>query len=520
MNRNKNSLFDTSSPANKQTDTSVISNAWKVLIVDDEKSVHDVTRLALNDFSYEGIGLHFFHAYSAAEAKDILLNEEDIALAIIDVVMEEEHAGLNLINYIRNDLKNRILRIVLRTGQPGQAPEREVLSQYDINDYKEKTELTSQKLYSTIFTSIRSYRDISALEATRHGLERVISSTAIIHRLNNLNEFINGVLEQLVAVLYLGKDTAYLVQGITAIEGTGMGSTILGGTGRYANLVGSAATEVLSTTELSLINKSRESKSCVSEGSNYAIYFSPGDDTDDVLLFNSKSELQGDAMYLLKLFCVNIGVAYSNILLNQGIEETQQELLYMLGEAIETRSRETGSHVRRVAEYCKILAEAYGLTLRQQELIRHASPLHDFGKIGIPDRILHKDGKLESEEWEYMKSHAMLGEEMLSHSDRELIKVASLIAGQHHEHWNGEGYPRGLNGHDISVYGRITAVADVYDALSSKRCYKHAWQNDEVIQYFLDQKGKQFEPKLVDILLELQGQFVEIQEKYPDPENT
>ena len=89
----------------------------------------------------------------------------------------------------------------------------------------------------------------------------------------------------------------------------------------------------------------------------------------------------------------------------------------------------------------------------------------------------------------------MLGEEMLSHSDRELIKVASLIAGQHHEHWNGEGYPRGLNGHDISVYGRITAVADVYDALSSKRCYKHAWQNDEVIQYFLDQKGKQFEPK-------------------------
>ena len=104
MNRNKNSLFDTSSPANKQTDTSVISNAWKVLIVDDEKSVHDVTRLALNDFSYEGIGLHFFHAYSAAEAKDILLNEVDIALAIIDVVMEEEHAGLNLINYIRNDL--------------------------------------------------------------------------------------------------------------------------------------------------------------------------------------------------------------------------------------------------------------------------------------------------------------------------------------------------------------------------------------------------------------------------------
>ena len=169
MSSNIKSLFSKASYAAEPADDIQSNKTWKVLIVDDEEDVHNVTKLALSGFSYEGVGLSFLHAFTAAEAREILLNEEDIALAIVDVVMEEEHAGLELVNFIRNDLKNHIIRIVLRTGQPGQAPEREVLTEYDINDYKEKTELTSQKLYSTIFTSIRSYRDIKALDATRLG---------------------------------------------------------------------------------------------------------------------------------------------------------------------------------------------------------------------------------------------------------------------------------------------------------------------------------------------------------------
>ena len=295
-----------------------------------------------------------------------------------------------------------------------------------------------------------------------------------------------------------------------------MSSTILAGTGRYSDYVGHTANDVLTPVELDLMNKARDTKSCTSNENQYALYFSPNDDTDDVLLFSSDCLLQEDSMYLLKLFCINIGVAYSNVLLNQEIEDTQQDLLYMLGEAIETRSKETGSHVRRVAEYSRLLAEKYGLTTRQQELVLHASPLHDFGKIGIPDHILNKNSKLDSKEWEHMQTHAQLGEEMLSKSDRELLKVAALIAGQHHERWDGNGYPRGLSGHDISVYGRITAIADVYDALSSKRCYKDAWTRDEVLQYISDQRGQQFEPKLVDILLQFQEQFIEIENKFPD----
>jgi len=516
MNTPSNSLFNDILPPVVESAVSTDFKKWKVLIVDDDQSVHDVTSLALDGFTYDDIGLEFLHAYSANEAKEIFSENDDIALAIIDVVMEEEHAGLDLVNYIRKDLNNNIIRITLRTGQPGQAPEREVLSRYDINDYKEKTELTSQKLYSSVFTSIRSYRDIKALDANRHGLERVIRSTAIIHRQKNLKEFINGVLEQLVAVLFLDKDSAFLAQGITAIEGGQEGTVIIAGTGKYEGYIGLNADQVLSAEEKSLVDASRQSKECLSEGCQYAIYFSPKEDIDDVLLFSSAHKLDEGSMYLLKLFCVNVGVAYSNILLNREIEETQRDVLYMLGEAIETRSRETGSHVRRVAEYSRILAEGYGLSEREQELIMHASPLHDLGKIGIPDRILHKEEKLDPDEWEIMQSHASQGEEMLSRSDRELMRVASLIAGQHHEHWNGEGYPRGLSGNSISIYGRITALADVFDALSSNRCYKDAWAYQDVIEYIIEQKGRQFDPELVEILFGSQHKIIAIQKKYPD----
>lgn len=512
MSVNNNLLF--SEPL--EVASSNVNNNWKVLIVDDESSVHDVTKLALNGFVFESKGLEFIHAYSGKEAIEVMSKHDDIALALVDVVMEVEHAGLQLVDHIRNDMKNNLIRIVLRTGQPGQAPEREVLKKYDINDYKEKTELTSQKLFSTVYTSIRSYRDIAALDENRRGLERVIRSSTEIYKSINLTEFINGVLQQLVAVLYLDQDSVYTTQGAVAIEGSKDESVVLAGTGKYAEFVGKTADHALEEKQRNLISNSIEMKDCSSDGCHYALYFSPDEGLDDVLLFSTSRELSEDSMYLLKLFCNNIGVAYKNILLNTEVEDTQREILYMLGEAIETRSKETGSHVRRVAEYSRILGAGYGLSKREIELIMHASPLHDFGKIGIPDKILHKDAKLDGEEWDIMKSHTSLGEEMLNRSGREVMRAASIIAGQHHEWWDGSGYPRALKGDDIHIYARITSLADVFDALSSKRCYKKAWPLDEVTEYISSNSGKQFEPLLVDLLFKELDKFLEIQQLYPD----
>ena len=148
--------------------------SWKVLIVDDEPEVHAVTKLALNDFSLNGKTLEFISAYSGEEAKAIFNTHSDIAVVLLDVVMETDDAGLKVAEYVRNELDNHFTRIILRTGQPGQAPEKDVIINYDINDYKSKTELTAQKLFTVIIAALRSYRDIIVIEENRRGLEKII----------------------------------------------------------------------------------------------------------------------------------------------------------------------------------------------------------------------------------------------------------------------------------------------------------------------------------------------------------
>ena len=152
-------------------------------------------------------------------------------------------------------------------------------------------------------------------------------------------------------------------------------------------------------------------------------------------------------------------------LLNEEIEESQREVLFTLGAIGESRSRETFNHVKRVAEYSKLIALKLGLDSKSAELLKMASPMHDIGKVGIPDAILNKPGKLTADEFEIMKTHAVLGYEMLNVSTRPLLKAAAIVAHEHHEKFDGTGYPRGLKGKDIHVYGRITAIADVFDAL-------------------------------------------------------
>ncbi|MDD2265762.1 HD domain-containing phosphohydrolase [Sulfuricurvum sp.] len=188
--------------------------------------------------------------------------------------------------------------------------------------------------------------------------------------------------------------------------------------------------------------------------------------------------------------------------LNQEVIKTQHEVLTVLGEAAENKSAETGSHVQRVAAYSRFLAEKYGLNDEETRLIEMVAPMHDIGKIAIPDAILHKPGKLSEEEMEIMKTHSQKGYQMLSHSDRPLMKHAALVALQHHEKYDGSGYPAGLCGEDIHIAGRIIAIADVFDSLGSKRSYKEAWSQEQIVEYFREQRGCHFDPVLVDILLE------------------
>jgi response regulator RpfG family c-di-GMP phosphodiesterase len=170
-----------------------------------------------------------------------------------------------------------------------------------------------------------------------------------------------------------------------------------------------------------------------------------------------------------------------------------------------------------VAEYSYLLARRFGLGETESDLLRYASPMHDAGKIGIPDSILNIAGELTDEEFRIMQNHTVMGYDILKGSQRPILKAAAIVAHEHHEKWNGSGYPRGLSGEGIHLYGRIVALADVFDALGSDRCYKAAWPTERILLLIKEERGLHFDPALVDIFFAHLGDFLRIKRQIPDP---
>lgn len=204
----------------------------------------------------------------------------------------------------------------------------------------------------------------------------------------------------------------------------------------------------------------------------------------------------------LSLTAVYSAKTVESAMLNMELEATQREIIHILGEVSEYRSEETGDHIQRVAEISSMLAKFLGLPENEVERIRLAAPMHDLGKVGIPDAILNKPGRFTDDEYTIMKTHSEIGYNMLHNSKRQLLRFAAEIARSHHERWDGRGYPKGISGEEIPLAGRICSVADVLDALSSPRCYKQPWPEEKVKDEFLKQRGAQFQPELVDVLME------------------
>lgn len=202
--------------------------------------------------------------------------------------------------------------------------------------------------------------------------------------------------------------------------------------------------------------------------------------------------------------------------LKKEIVDTQREVVFTMGAIGETRSKETGNHVKRVAEYSRIVAKHIGMSEENIILLVDASPMHDIGKVAIHDNILHKPARLTNEEFMVMRKHAEIGYRLLAHSTRPLLKTAATIAFEHHERWDGNGYPRHLREEEISIEARITAIADVFDALGSDRVYKRAWHDEKIFEYFRNQRGKQFDPHLVDVFFEHIDEFLAVREQFKD----
>jgi len=225
----------------------------------------------------------------------------------------------------------------------------------------------------------------------------------------------------------------------------------------------------------------------------------------------------GEISFAIKNMAHSIKDGINQIeLLHDEITNTQKEIIYTMGEIAETRSKETGNHVKRVAEYSYILAIKYGLSKNEANILKLASPMHDIGKVGIPDNILNKPGKLTFEEFEIMKTHAQLGYEMLKHSKKPILQAAAIVSKEHHEKFNGTGYPQGLKGEQIHIFARITAIADVFDALGSNRVYKKAWEDEKIFKLFKEEKAKHFDPILIDLFFENIDEIFKVRKMFQD----
>ncbi|HHA18914.1 MAG TPA: HD-GYP domain-containing protein [Methylophaga sp.] len=222
-------------------------------------------------------------------------------------------------------------------------------------------------------------------------------------------------------------------------------------------------------------------------------------------VFQALNSLQGGFdkhdIDLAILLCDYISSSLENSLLTNKIIESKTKLIYKLSVAAEFKDEDTSLHTKRVSYYSAIIGRAYGLSDEDVEMLMLLAPMHDIGKIGISDALLHKPEKLSDEEFEEIRKHTLIGYNLLYDEDDEILQQAALIARDHHERWDGNGYPGGVSGEDISINGRIVAIADVFDALTSKRAYKKAWEMDDAFQLLKENSGTHFDPKLVELFL-------------------
>ncbi|MGA7805358.1 ATP-binding response regulator [Bradyrhizobium sp.] len=302
------------------------SNArkWKIAVIDDDQAVHEGTRFALSDYSLNGQGIEIVSAYSAAEGRTLMRAHPDIAAVLLDVIMETDVAGLELVEYIRNEIRNETVRIILRTGQPGQAPERRVIVQYDINDYKAKTELTADKLFTSLTAALRSYQQLERMVQTRRGLEIIIDAASTLYDFKSMQRLAEGVLTQLASLLNV--DCAGIL--VLRDDGSKVGDdfAVLAGSGCYSRFIGQAGAKSLDSDLRAMVEAAFKRRKHEFADQRTVLYVRTGSGREVVVLLQAERPLSETDRSLVEIFGSRLSIAFDNVILYQQLHEANTQL--------------------------------------------------------------------------------------------------------------------------------------------------------------------------------------------------
>jgi response regulator RpfG family c-di-GMP phosphodiesterase len=365
-----------------------------------------------------------------------------------------------------------------------------------------------------MYAALRAYRDMRTIEANRLGLENVIRASAHVFTRQNSNDFAAAVLSQLFFLA--GTEHSALYCTVRRQTDEPPRFVVAAGSGRYQAYAGDPADARLPDTMVRSLLAAYRNQQHQFELDHYVLHFVDSQRNESLLFVGESGNLSPLDHALFELFCTNVSIAFENLHLSGELLSSQLEMVYMLAGAAETRSQETANHVRRVGLLAEMIGHAMELDAAYCETLRYAAPLHDIGKIGIPDPILNKAGPHTPEEAIVMRTHADIGARLLGNSQKPVLQMAAQIAATHHENWDGSGYPQGLAGKDIPIAGRITMVADVFDALGSRRCYKDSWESADIRAFMQSERGRKFDPVVVDHLFACWEQALELRRQLPD----
>lgn len=483
---------------------------WKILIADDDQDVHIATRMALRGIYFRGRSLEFLDAYSGAQVMDVLQAHPDTAIVFLDVIMETDYAGLRAAQTIRES-GFKLVRIIVRTGYPGQAPERQVIVDHDIHDYKEKTGLSVQKLFTSVISALRSYDDLVALENHRRGLMSVLESASWFD-FNAVGRYVSGMLVEFSSLAGLGSNNIVMVY--RPSDRAQDEPIVIASVGEWPGLSEPTSLDDLPKEVASLLRLSLDTRLAQSIKAGQTL-FSRNHGVDLVFFAADEGALAQANGVLLEVFLMAACQAISNQ--NTFVDMESERNAMMRGLALRGERWLVGAsaELERLSRLSTAIAIRLHTTLSfpreiDARFIRNigiAATLHDLGNEAIPVELLVKATGYEPPDRMQVQAHVALGLQAIGTylggvGNTGALHLARDIIGGHHEHVDGSGYPHGWVGDAIPLAARLVAVTDAYISMTSVRPHRAAIEPPVAQALIKAGEGHQFDPRIVRVFLD------------------